>query len=277
MTVHAAKGLEFPVVCVADLGRQPNYSTPDLLVDGDRIGLRLLGLDGEEPVKALDYEELSRERREREGEEEDRILYVAMTRARERLLLSGSLDVGRWPRPNGTCPPMSWLAPALCAELPALASTATEPVHDLDVRGGEATVRCVVSTPAHAEELLGLAPGAGRAAACSRGPARGPGIGAARRCGGVARAAGGSRPGASRARSAGGARRGSGERQLHLAERAGAMRLPLLPRTRPRAPRGALARGALIRGGPRCAREGDARAPPARARRLQARCPAGRG
>ncbi len=43
MTIHAAKGLEFPVVCVADLGRQPNTQTPDLLVDGDRIGLRLSG------------------------------------------------------------------------------------------------------------------------------------------------------------------------------------------------------------------------------------------
>ena len=60
MTIHAAKGLEFPVVCVADLGRQPNTRRPDLLVDGERIGLRLVRLDGEPSSPALDYEELAR-------------------------------------------------------------------------------------------------------------------------------------------------------------------------------------------------------------------------
>ena len=84
MTIHAAKGLEFPVVCLADLGRQPNTQTPDLLVEGERIGLRLMRLDGARSSPALDYEALCGERRAREAEEEDRILYVAMTRARER-------------------------------------------------------------------------------------------------------------------------------------------------------------------------------------------------
>ena len=213
MTVHAAKGLEFPVVCVADLGRQPNFSTPELLVDGERIGLRLLGLDGEEPVQALDYEELSRERREREGQEEDRILYVAMTRARERLLLSGSIDVGalaaaerqRARRSRGwrrRCAPGS----------PRSHPPRRQPVHELEVGEGEATVRCVLSTPAHAEELLGLAPA----------PRRDPAVPAARPGsphrpgpppgGGAARAARGARRGAARARAAGGAaRRGSGD------------------------------------------------------------------
>ena len=47
MSIHAAKGLEFPVVCVADLGRTPHTGVPDLLVDGDRVGLRLVRLDGQ--------------------------------------------------------------------------------------------------------------------------------------------------------------------------------------------------------------------------------------
>ncbi len=164
MTVHAAKGLEFPVVCVADLGRQPNVFTPDLLVEGDRIGVRLAGLDGQEPVKALDYEALASERREREAEEEDRILYVAMTRARERLLLSGSIDLARPPRLTGAYPPLYWLAPALCPELPALlAGGVQEPVHDLEVRNGAARLHCVLSTPADAEQLLGVACATGEA------------------------------------------------------------------------------------------------------------------
>ena len=53
MSIHAAKGLEFGVVCVGDLGRQPNLSVPELLVDGRRIGLRLARLDGGEPAGGL--------------------------------------------------------------------------------------------------------------------------------------------------------------------------------------------------------------------------------
>ena len=67
MTIHAAKGLEFPVVCVADLGRTGKALAPDLLLDGERVGLRLVGLDGSEPVACLDYEELCEERRRAAG------------------------------------------------------------------------------------------------------------------------------------------------------------------------------------------------------------------
>ena len=38
MTVHAAKGLEFPVVCVADLGRRPPSPQDRLFVDGEPTG-----------------------------------------------------------------------------------------------------------------------------------------------------------------------------------------------------------------------------------------------
>jgi ATP-dependent helicase/nuclease subunit A len=155
MTVHAAKGLEFPVVCVADLGRQPRTQTPDLLVDGDRVGLRLVRLDGGEPSRALDYEELAQERRRREAEEEDRILYVAMTRARERLLLSGSVDFERWPEPRQAPTAISWLGPALCPDLPELAQAGASPVLDLPLGPGRsAGVRCRLSSPASARPGL---------------------------------------------------------------------------------------------------------------------------
>jgi ATP-dependent helicase/nuclease subunit A len=159
MTIHAAKGLEFPVVCLADLGRQPNTQTPDLLVDGDRVGLRLMRLDGAGSSPALDYEELCSERRAREAEEEDRILYVAMTRARERLLLSGAVDFSRWPGSRQAPTAISWLGPALSAELPALVQAGDAPVHDLAIDGrAAAIVRCRLNTPATVGAVLRLEP-----------------------------------------------------------------------------------------------------------------------
>jgi ATP-dependent helicase/nuclease subunit A len=145
MTIHAAKGLEFPVVCVADLGRAQNTRVGDLLVDGERIGLQLASLDGAKPAPALDYEALCEERRAAEAEEEDRIVYVAMTRARERLILSGAVELDRWPQSRAGASTISWLGPALSPELPALAQDGGEPSFDLGVGG--ARVRCVLNAP----------------------------------------------------------------------------------------------------------------------------------
>ena len=161
MTVHAAKGLEFPVVCLADLGRAPNTRTPDLLLDGERIGVRLMRLDGEGSTPALEYEQLAAERRRREAEEEDRILYVAMTRARELLLLSGSLDFDRWPRPGFSAPPVAWLAAALSEDLPGMIAARQAPVWDLLV--GSALVRCRLNTVEAPAGGVGAAEPAGAA------------------------------------------------------------------------------------------------------------------
>ncbi len=180
MTAHAAKGLEFPVVCLADLGRQPNARTPDLLLDGERLGVRLMRLDGERSTPALDYDELCAERRAREAEEEDRVLYVAMTRARDLLLLSGSVDFDRWPRqgPSGT--PISWLGPALSATLPELLASRETSLGDLAVGDRGALVRYRLSSPD--APLLGSLgePGGGRRGAGSSETAQGDAAGAAR-------------------------------------------------------------------------------------------------
>ncbi len=143
MSIHAAKGLEFPVVCVADLGRAPNVRQPELLADGERLGLSLVRLDGEKPLAALDYEELAEERKLAESEEEDRILYVAMTRARERLLLSGAVEFERWPEARQAPTMISWLGPALTAEVVTLAASAgpAQAIHDLAVAGAQVRLR----------------------------------------------------------------------------------------------------------------------------------------
>ena len=62
MTIHRAKGLEFEIVCVADLGRGPRWRADLLRVGADgRFGLRLSepGTGKREP--ALDYRALGEE------------------------------------------------------------------------------------------------------------------------------------------------------------------------------------------------------------------------
>jgi len=139
MSIHAAKGLEFGVVCIADLGRAQNLGVPDLIVDGKEIGLRLARLDGSEATPSLAWVQLCEERRRAQAEEEDRILYVAMTRARERLLLSGAVDLERWPEQRLGAPAISWLGPALSPELPASVQMLHPPIRELAVGGSDGT------------------------------------------------------------------------------------------------------------------------------------------
>ena len=91
MTIHAAKGLEFPVVCVPDLSRSTPGETGAVAVGPDgEVGLRLRDARG----KLLDgpvYARLAASGRAAEEAEGDRVAYVAWTRARDRLLLGGWL------------------------------------------------------------------------------------------------------------------------------------------------------------------------------------------
>ena len=120
MTIHRAKGLEFPVVCVADLGRQGGGRTERLLLGADgAVGLRLSTPGGGATVPALAFERLAAETAANEDAEERRLFYVAMTRACDRLILSGTADPEKpgQPRPGG--PPIDWILPAHHRRRPA--------------------------------------------------------------------------------------------------------------------------------------------------------------
>jgi ATP-dependent exoDNAse (exonuclease V) beta subunit len=162
MTIHAAKGLEFDVVAVADLGRQGRGDVPNLLVDGSEVGLRLQTLDGSGSVGALDFDALRERRLVLEAEEERRILYVAMTRARERLLLSGAVNPERWPADRPGAPALAWLGPALADDLPGLLRPEAPEVLLHPPAAPAVTVRCLFNAPATLGTVLRApTPGAG--------------------------------------------------------------------------------------------------------------------
>ncbi|HEV3128648.1 MAG TPA: UvrD-helicase domain-containing protein [Solirubrobacteraceae bacterium] len=120
MTIHRAKGLEFDIVCVADLGRAPWRPVELVRVGGDgRVGLRLARPGTGPRENALAYDELGEEQKAAEAAEERRLFYVAATRAKERLIFSGAARLDKWGVPNGGAP-ISWLGPALVPELPGL-------------------------------------------------------------------------------------------------------------------------------------------------------------
>ena len=94
LTVHAAKGLEFPIVVVPDLAARFNFqnSTPALIDAEKGLGLRVL--DPEQDYKRTSSfvrTLINRNAGRRQRAEEKRLLYVACTRARDHLLLGGAL------------------------------------------------------------------------------------------------------------------------------------------------------------------------------------------
>ncbi len=124
MTIHRSKGLEFPVVCVADLGRQVMPRAGSIVRlgrDGRRLGLRLRNTGSAARVDALAYDELKIEERERESAEERRLFYVAMTRARQRLIVTGAAKLSAWEAGNRLAP-ISWVGAALVPDIASRAS-----------------------------------------------------------------------------------------------------------------------------------------------------------
>lgn len=94
MTIHKSKGLEFPVVFVAGIGKQFNESdSRDKMAIHPDMGLGLDEVSVSPRVKRkclIRSEIAERIRRDNLGEEL-RVLYVALTRAKEKLILTGSV------------------------------------------------------------------------------------------------------------------------------------------------------------------------------------------
>jgi ATP-dependent exoDNAse (exonuclease V) beta subunit len=138
LTIHAAKGLEFKVVVVADAGRDRAAPDPDeiLALSDGRFGFRVAHPFTSERKAAFDYDAVREARREEERAERLRLYYVAMTRAIDRLIVSGSIDRNRR---ADMATPMGWVLSRLEAD-EELASAGEEPV-ELEREGAQILVR----------------------------------------------------------------------------------------------------------------------------------------
>jgi ATP-dependent exoDNAse (exonuclease V) beta subunit len=113
MTVHRAKGLEFPVVVLADIGANAAAQNPSRHIDAGR-GLCAVRLAGWSPWDLLDREE---EELARERAEGVRIAYVAATRARDLLVVPA---IGDDPFASGwEAAADGWIEPVQRAVYPA--------------------------------------------------------------------------------------------------------------------------------------------------------------
>ena len=94
MSIHKSKGLEFPIVILADLGKrfnQADLQTPVLVHPQLGLGPMYIDLD-----RRIRYPTIAREAvsgvLSREGRSEEmRVLYVGMTRAKEKLIMTASM------------------------------------------------------------------------------------------------------------------------------------------------------------------------------------------
>lgn len=95
MTIHKSKGLEFPIAIVGGLGKKFNMRDADgkMVLHSDYgIGLKSVSLNPKRLSDSITRVEISKQIRQESLGEELRVLYVALTRAKEKLILSGTIS-----------------------------------------------------------------------------------------------------------------------------------------------------------------------------------------
>jgi ATP-dependent helicase/nuclease subunit A len=161
LTIHSAKGLEFKVVVVADAGRdraRPDADEILCLPDG-RLGFRVAHPATGKRLTTAEYETVRAAEQDAEEAERRRLYYVAMTRAIDRLIVSGA--IGERGADAGT--PIGWVLDRLEASELEDVGAAPGPV-EIERGGARLLVRldrfapepAVAAAPAAAVEQLEL-------------------------------------------------------------------------------------------------------------------------
>ena len=94
MTIHKSKGLEFPVVIIVGMDKKRNIrSETEIVRTSEKMGIGIDIINEELKYKypSIYKEIINLEKTKEEKEEEFRILYVAMTRAKEKLIMTAKI------------------------------------------------------------------------------------------------------------------------------------------------------------------------------------------
>jgi len=151
MTVHRAKGLEFPVVCVADLGKPGREDRSALQISDDgAVGISLAQLGGGS-VASSRLEDIRERQKLADEEEEKRVFYVGATRAEQHLILSGGTDLEKLDEEKPLEEPMRWIWRAL---VPGIGGIETSAVVEHELDGRPVEIRCTVLRPETVDQLL---------------------------------------------------------------------------------------------------------------------------
>jgi len=113
MTVHAAKGLEFPIAIAATLGH--SYQPKEQILLGVQDGVASLGMklphpQGVTPKSTMGHHLVAQAEAAADLEESKRVFYVACTRAEQALVLCGRADLSK---PAGETTAIDWVRSAL--------------------------------------------------------------------------------------------------------------------------------------------------------------------
>ena len=178
MTIHRSKGLEFPIVILADLGKRFNLRDAygSILFDR-RLGVGMEAVDPDRRIRypTLPHHLVSEAAVAESLAEEMRVLYVALTRARERLILVGTAplvgleeDHQRYAGQIGPLPlldrqtarnMLSWLRGAICCQpaekilLPGEATGTKTPLFAVYAYGAEQMKLWAIEPPQRAGVL----------------------------------------------------------------------------------------------------------------------------